>query len=97
MDAYATNSDNRMGDKHIMSVGYSSRTMRMYCFDAVAEFYIVGENASVFDSGEGGEGIRKNMACTSLIFVNPAAENEYEQFPNVLMCNRFGLLHLCQT
>ena len=95
MDAYATNnSDNRMGDKHIMSVGYSNGTMRMYCFDAKArEFYIVGENASVFDSGgEGGEGIRKNMACTSLIFVNPAAENEYEQFPNVLMCNRFGLL-----
>ena len=95
MDAYATNnSDNRMGDKHIMSVGYSNGTMRMYRFDAKArEFYIVGENASVFDSGgEGGEGIRKNMACTSLIFVNPAAENEYEQFPNVLMCNRFGLL-----
>ena len=33
---------------------------------------------------------RKNMACTSLTFVYPAVENELEQFPNVVMCNRFG-------
>ena len=94
MDAYATRSRSRvdtdtMGNKHILSVGYSNGTMRMYCFDAKArEFYLVGENASVFDDNNGTG--RKNMACTSLTFVYPAVENELEQFPNVVMCNRFG-------
>ena len=94
MDAYATRSRSRvdtdtMGNKHILSVGYSNGTMRMYCFDAKArEFCLVGENASVFDDNNGTG--RKNMACTSLTFVYPAVENELEQFPNVVMCNRFG-------
>ena len=99
MDAYAMNSrysnstiDDEMGDKHILSVGYSNGTMRMYCFDAKArEFYLVGENASVFDDTNSSTG-RKNMACTSLTFVNPAVGMELEQFPNVVLCNRFGIL-----
>ena len=99
MDAYAMNSrcsnstsDDKMGDKHILSVGYSNGTMRMYCFDAKArEFYLVGENASVFDDTNSSTG-RLNMACTSLTFVNPAVGMELEQFPNVVLCNRFGVL-----
>lgn len=100
MDAYKGGSSSaaRLSNKHVIGVGYSNGTMRMYCFDVnESAFYLVGENESVFDNDYEIGRNRKNLACTSLAFINPTIENENEEIPKVLLCNRFGVVAMTDT